>query len=85
MQQQGWTAYNKTSWESWPVYEIGAYTDGESTEATNTVKSSSCIQGIGHNFQNPRNVISTYGLLSDLGLDQLQYPWTDWQIFFEGQ
>ena len=40
----------------------------------NTVKSSSCIQIIGYKFQNPGNVISTYGLLSDLGLDQLQHP-----------
>ena len=53
---------------------MGTYTDGELTEATDTVKSSSCIRIIGYNFPNPGNVISTYGLLSDLGLDQLQYP-----------
>ena len=47
--------------------------DGESTEATDTVKSSSCIHIIGYN-QNPGHVISTYGLLSDLDLDQLQHP-----------
>ena len=28
---------------------------------------------IGYN-QNPENTISTYGLLSDLGLDQLEHP-----------
>ena len=48
--------------------------DGEWTEATNTVKCSSCIWIIGYKFQNPGNTISTYGLLSDLGLDQLQHP-----------
>ena len=36
--------------------------DGEFTEATNTVKSISFIQIIGYKFQNPGNVISTYGL-----------------------
>ena len=52
---------------------MGTYMDGELTEATYTVKSSSCIQIIGCN-QIPGNVISTYGLLSDWGLDQLQHP-----------
>ena len=47
--------------------------DGESTEVTGTVKSSSCIQIIGY-AQNPGNTISIYGLLSDLGLDQWQQP-----------
>ena len=41
------TAYNETSWESWPVYKMGTYTDGESAEATSTVKSSSYIWIIG--------------------------------------
>ena len=31
--------------------------DGELTEATNTVKSSSFIQITGHNFQNPGNAV----------------------------
>ena len=53
-------------------------------EATNAVKSSSCILIIGYKFQNPGNVISTYGLLSDLGLDQWKHPWTDWLICSEG-
>ena len=34
--------------------------DGELTEATSTIKSSSCIWIIGSN-QNPGNAISTYG------------------------
>ena len=52
---------------------MGTYTDRESTEATDMVKGSSCIQIIGYN-ENPGNAIGTYGLLSDLGLDQLQHP-----------
>ena len=40
---QGWTAYNKTLQESWPVYEMGTYMDGEVTEVTSTVKHSSDI------------------------------------------
>ena len=51
---------------------MGTYMDGELTEATDTVKSSSCIWIIGYNLQNPATVINTYGLLSDLGLDHLQ-------------
>ena len=43
MQQQGWTAYSKTSQESCPAYGTGTYTEGESIEATDTVKSSSYI------------------------------------------
>ena len=70
---QGWTAYSKTSWESCPAYGIRTYIDGESTEAADTLKSSSCIQIIGYN-ENPRNEISTYGLLSDLCLDQCSIP-----------
>ena len=57
-----------------PAYGIGTYMDGELTEARDTVKSSSCIWINGYKLQNPGNAISTYGLLSDLGLDQLQYP-----------
>ena len=38
---QGWTACYKTSWESLPALEMGTYMDGESTEATSTVESSS--------------------------------------------
>ena len=71
----GWAAYSKTSWESCPAYGMRTYMDGESTEVTDTVKSSSCIQIIEYNLQNPRNMISTYGLLSGLGLDQLQHPY----------
>ena len=56
------------------AYGMGTYTDGESMETTNTVKSSSYIWIIGYKFQNPGNTISTYGVLSDLGLDQLQHP-----------
>ena len=67
-------AYDKTSQKSCPAYGMGTYIDGESTEATDTVKSSSCIQIIGYKCQNPGNAISTYGLLSDLGLDQVQHP-----------
>ena len=37
MQQLGWTAYSKTSQESWPVYGMGTYTDGELIEATDSV------------------------------------------------
>ena len=62
MQWQGWTAYSKTSLESCPVYGMGTYIDGESTEATDTVKSSSSIWIIGYN-QNSGNAIRTYGLL----------------------
>ena len=47
MQWQAWTAYDKASWKSWPVYEMGTYTDGDLTEATNSVKSSFCVQIIG--------------------------------------
>ena len=35
-----------------PAHGTGTYMDGESTEATNTVNSSSCIQIIGHNYKN---------------------------------
>ena len=35
---QGWTAYNKTSWESCPAYGMGTYTGGESSEATDSQK-----------------------------------------------
>ena len=38
---KGWTAYYKTSQESWPAYGMGTYMDRDSTEATNTVESSS--------------------------------------------
>ena len=48
--------------------------EGELTEATSMVKSSSYIWMIGWTFQNPGNIKGTYGLLSDLGLDQLQHP-----------
>ena len=44
-------------------------------KTTDAVKSGSHVQIIGYN-QNPQNAISTYGLLSDLGLDQLQHPQT---------
>ena len=54
---------------------MGTYVDGESTEATSTVKNSSYIQITGWKIQNPGNVMSTCGLLSDLGLDQLQHPY----------
>ena len=60
-----------TSQQSCPVSEMETYTERESTEAANTVKSSSCIQIIGYKFQNLGNVINTYALLSDLGLAQL--------------
>ena len=43
------------------------------TEAIDTVKNSTYIQLIGYN-QNQGNVIRTYGLLSDIGLDQWQHP-----------
>ena len=33
-----WTACYKNLWESWPAYEMGPYMDGESTEATRTIK-----------------------------------------------
>ena len=62
MQWQGWTAYSKTSQESCPMYGMGTNLDGELMEATDMVKSSSCIQIIEYN-QNPGNVISTYGML----------------------
>ena len=74
MQWQGWTVYSRTSQESCPVYGMRTYMDRELTEATDTVKSSSCIWIIGDNLQNPGNAISTYGLLADLGLYQLQHP-----------
>ena len=41
---QGWTAYSKTSQESWSAYEMGTYMDGELIEATSTVRSSSQLQ-----------------------------------------
>ena len=63
--QQGWTAYNKTSQESWPVYEMGTYMNGESTEATKTVKSSSCIRIIGYKFQNPGNFTNCKEFVSE--------------------
>ena len=78
--QQGWAAYYKTSWELWPTNEMGTYTDGELTEATDTIESNSSIWIIGYKNQNPRNVMSTHGLLPDLGLDQLQHPFRSWQI-----
>ena len=46
---QGWMAYNNTSWETWHVYEMGTYVDGESTKATSTVKSSSYIWSLDRN------------------------------------
>ena len=36
-----WTAYSKVLQESCPAYGIGTYMDRKSTEATDTVKSSS--------------------------------------------
>ena len=59
---QGWTTYSKTSQESWPAFWMRTYTDGESTEATGFIQSSSCIQNIGCH-QNPGNAIRMYGLL----------------------
>ena len=61
-------------WENHDLHMEWEPTQTESTEATNTVKSRSCIWIIWHNFQNQGNMISTYGLLSDFGLDQLQHP-----------
>ena len=43
-QQHGWTAYSKTSQESWPALKMGTYTDRKSTETPSTVKSSSLIR-----------------------------------------
>ena len=57
--QQGWRACYKISWESWPAYEMGTYTDGESPEATNTIQISSWIWTIGYKTQNPWNPMST--------------------------
>ena len=47
--QQVQTAY-KTSQESWPVHGMRTYTDGESTEATDTVIRSSCMWIIGYHI-----------------------------------
>ena len=52
--QQQWTAYSKNSQESCPAYGMGTYMDGESTEATKTVKYGSCIQIIVYT-QSPGN------------------------------
>ena len=46
--------------------------DGESTEATSIVESSSQIQIIGRTTRNPENMMSTHGLFQDLGSDQLR-------------
>ena len=54
IQWQGQIAY-KTLQKSLPVYGVSTYMDGESTEATDAVISSSCMQIIGMNFQNPGN------------------------------
>ena len=51
---QGQTAH-KTSQKSWPVYGASTYMDGESTETTDAVIRSSCMQIIGIHFQNPGN------------------------------
>ena len=51
---QGQTAW-KTLPESWSVYGVSTYTDGELTEAAYAVISSSCMQIIGIHFQNPGN------------------------------
>ena len=60
--QMQWEGCSKTSWESWPVYRTGTYTDRESTETTESVLRCSCIWIIGHH-QNPGNAILTHGLL----------------------
>ena len=41
--------------KAWPTYGVSTYTDRESTEATDAVISSSCMQIIGIHFQNPGN------------------------------
>ena len=48
--------------------------DRELTETTSTVKAVPTSGSLDRNSKNPGNMMSTYGLLSDLGLDQLQHP-----------
>ena len=79
MQWQGWTGCHKTLWESWSACEMETYTDSESTEATSTVKSSSKTGSL-DKTQNPGNAVSTYGLLYDLGMGQLQHSLRSLQI-----
>ena len=55
MQWQGQTAH-MTSQKSWLAYEASTYMDGELTEATDAVISSSCMQIIVMYFQNPGNI-----------------------------
>ena len=76
IQWQGFTA-DKTSWESWPVYRVYTYMDGESMQAADTVISSSCKRIIGKYFQNPGNTEMYIISAVRLRTHHMQYP-TDW-------